>query len=137
MQNQSLGVSTDVMLSWSAPTENTDGTPVAFEGFNIYRSTTPVFKNAANGGVAPIAGRAPNAIPPTQLSYVDKGLPDGTYYYAISAWHWDTASNTGAESELTPTVSVTLTTALPIPKTATTPAVPGSLHISVTGSAPQ
>jgi hypothetical protein len=132
MQNQALGLTTAVTLSWAAPTQNTDGSPVTFEGFNVYRSSTPAIVRFADGGPVPLAGGVGNAIPPTQLTYTDHP-PDGTWYYAVSAWH--VANGQGMESDLTPVVSFTGSTTPPVPKTATTPAVPGKLQISVTGSA--
>jgi hypothetical protein len=93
------GVGT-VSLSWSAASDN-----VAVARYNLYRSLTPGFTPSAANRVAQV----------TSLSYVDAGMPAGTYYYLVTAE--DAAGNVGPASNqasattttdaTAPTVSVT------------------------------
>lgn len=100
---------TDITLTWTAPTGNTDGTtPAKFEGFNVYRSTAlPVVV----GGI-PLAGKSPNGIAAATLTYTDKAVPPGTYYYAVTAWHCEAAGCT----ESGPATSVAVVVAVVVPK---------------------
>jgi hypothetical protein len=64
-------------LSWTEPTENTDGTPITgLAGYHIYYGTS---QNAMTTTVT-IA----NA---TETSYVVTGLASGTYYFAVVAYN--------------------------------------------------
>jgi hypothetical protein len=82
-----------VTLSWSAPTENTDGTALSnLQGYNVHYGTssgtyTQTIK-VANAGVT---------------TYVVQSLPAGTYYFAVSAYN-----SAGADSGLSPEVSTTV-----------------------------
>jgi hypothetical protein len=64
-------------LSWTVPTENTDGTPiVGLAGYHIYYGTS--------------AGALTTSVTisdPTETSYVVGGLAPGTYYFAIVAFN--------------------------------------------------
>ena len=64
-----------VTLTWTAPTQNTDGTPLTtLTGYALYRGTQ--------------SGEYPDRIPvpdASATSYVDGPLPAGTYYYVATA----------------------------------------------------
>jgi hypothetical protein len=72
------GAQTDsVSLSWSAPTENTNGTPVTgLGGYHIHYGTS------AGGLTAEIV--VPGA---STTSYEISNLTSGTYYFSISAYN--------------------------------------------------
>ncbi len=64
-------------LSWTAPTENTDGTPiVGLAGYHIYYGTT---ENAWTTTITVASA--------TETSYVVSGLAPGTYYFAVVAFN--------------------------------------------------
>jgi putative Ig domain-containing protein len=64
-------------LTWAAPTENTNGTPVTgLAGYHIYYGTT---ENAWSTTITVAS--------PTQTSYVVTGLAPGTYYFAVVAYN--------------------------------------------------
>jgi hypothetical protein len=64
-------------LSWTEPTENTDGTPITgLAGYHIYYGTS--------------AGAMTTTITvasPTETSYVVSGLAPGTYYFTVVAYN--------------------------------------------------
>jgi hypothetical protein len=63
-------------LSWDAPTQNTNGTPVTdLAGYTIYYGTSP---SALTQSV--------QVANPSATSYVVSGLSAGTYYFAVSAY---------------------------------------------------
>ena len=64
-------------LSWQAPTENADGTPIAeLAGYRIhYGQSTTDFDQ-----VIEVSGAA-------STTYVVNGLSSGTYYFAVSAYN--------------------------------------------------
>lgn len=67
----------DVTLSWTPPTQNTDGTPLTdLAGYKIYQGTT--------SGTYPVVYDVPN---PGVVSYIVEGLADGTYYFAATAYN--------------------------------------------------
>lgn len=71
-------------LSWTAPTENTDGTPLTdLAGYKIYRSST-------EGGPYTMHADVPD---PEALDYV-LDLPAGLYYFVATAYN-----EAGTESE--------------------------------------
>lgn len=71
-----FGGKTSVDLSYTAPTKNTDGSPLTdLAGFKVYRGTT-----AANLTLLTTIAS------PTTLTYKDTGLPPGTWFYAVSAY---------------------------------------------------
>lgn len=108
---------TDVPLSWTAPTANTDSTPISkIGGYNIYRASTPNIQSQAAGGKAPLAGGPGNGV--TATSYVDKNVSPGTYYYAVSAWACEPAC---IEGPLSTVVSVTIPVPPPTTKTPNAP----------------
>jgi Fibronectin type III domain len=76
-------------LSWTAPTQNTDGTPiVGLAGYHIYYGTS--------------AGAMTTTVTltdPTETSYVVSGLAPGTYYFSIVAYN--TAGMDSSESNTT------------------------------------
>lgn len=82
-----------VTLSWQAPTENDDGTPLTnLAGFNIHYGTQPqdytsVIK-VANPGLG---------------TYVIDGLPAGRYYFSVAAYN-----ASGVESSFSSEVSASV-----------------------------
>jgi hypothetical protein len=66
-------------LSWTAPTENTDGTPITgLAGYHIYYGISAT----AMTTTVTIAS-------PTATSYVVSGLASGTYYFTVVAYNSD------------------------------------------------
>jgi hypothetical protein len=64
-------------LSWTAPTQNTDGTPLTnLAGYHVYFGTDS--SNLTQ--FIDIAGA-------TSVRYVVTGLAPGTYYFAVSAYN--------------------------------------------------
>jgi hypothetical protein len=64
-------------LSWTEPTENTDGTPVTdLAGYHIYYGTT---EGAWTSTITVLEA--------TETSYVVSGLAPGTYYFAVVAFN--------------------------------------------------
>lgn len=73
------------MLSWGAPTQNTDGSPLTdLAGFKVYHGSSA----AALTDVRSVSGA-------TALSYSFTALASGTHYFAVTA-----VSSSGAESAL-------------------------------------
>jgi hypothetical protein len=77
--------SSTVSLSWVAPTENSDGTPLSnLKGYNVHYGTKPQtyskIINVANAGLT---------------DYVVQNLDAGTYYFSVTAYN-----ATGTESAL-------------------------------------
>jgi hypothetical protein len=80
-------------LSWSAPTKNTDGSPVApLAGYRIYYGTAP---NVLTQSVT-ISN-------PSTLSFQVTGLSSGTWYFVVAADATD-----GSESAVSTMVSKTI-----------------------------
>lgn len=80
-------------LSWTAPTENTDGTPITgLAGYHIYYGTTA----GAMTTTITIASS-------TETSYVVSGLTAGTYYFSVVAYN-----SSGVDSADSSTVSKTI-----------------------------
>lgn len=72
-------------VSWSPPTENTDGSPLSnLAGFEIYYGTS----QASLTRIVQVAGS-------TVTSYTITGLTSGTWYFAVSAYN-----SSGLESSL-------------------------------------
>lgn len=124
----------DVNLSWVAPTQNEDGTPlVDLAGFKIYRG------NSTGGPYSEIVDIAD----PLATTYVDPGLSDGTYYYVATAYNESNVESVYS-GEATKTISDT--PLIPSPPTNTrisvppdgswtltdigTPATPGTIETS-------
>jgi hypothetical protein len=64
-------------LSWVAPTENTDGTPITgLVGYHIY------YGNSAGAMTTTIT-----VTDPSETSYVINGLAPGTYYFTVVAYN--------------------------------------------------
>jgi hypothetical protein len=82
-----------VTLSWSAPTKNTDGSPIGhLAGYRIYVGRDS--KNLSlRGGITGAASTV----------YVVSGLDSGTYFFAVSAY-----TDSGAESAHSSVASKTL-----------------------------
>jgi len=64
-----------VTLSWSAPTTNTDGTPLTdLAGYNVYYGpSSGNYTNSYNAGMS--------------TSYTINNLPAGTYYFVVTAYN--------------------------------------------------
>jgi hypothetical protein len=66
-----------VSLAWSAPTENTDGTPLTdLAGYHIYYGT------AEGAWTSTIT-----VLDASETSYVVNGLAPGTYYFTVVAFN--------------------------------------------------
>jgi hypothetical protein len=75
-------------LSWTPPTENTNGTPVTdLAGYHIYYGTT---EGAWTSTITVLEA--------TETSYVVSGLAPGTYYFAVVAFN--TAGEDSPESNV-------------------------------------
>ena len=79
-------------LSWSAPSQNTDGSTLSdLAGYNVYYGTSPT--NLTNKIVVASAGTT---------TYTVGSLPSGTYYFAVSAYNVNgvesTPSNVGSKT---------------------------------------
>jgi hypothetical protein len=80
-------------LSWSAPTQNTNGTPLTnLAGFHIYYGTS-----ASNLNQSVLIAN------PAATSYVFTSLAAGTWYFTVNAY-----TTTGAESVVSNIASVTV-----------------------------
>ena len=92
-----------VSLSWTASTDN-----VGVANYNVHRSTTPGFTPTTGNRIAQ----------PTSTSYIDSGMPAGTYYYRVTAQDGagnlspasNEASGTSTTDSTPPTVSLTAPT---------------------------
>jgi hypothetical protein len=83
----------NVTLSWTAPTVNTDGTPLTdLAGYKIYYGTSA----SSMSNVITVS----NGV----TSYVIEGLTAGTWYFAVQSY-----TSTGAQSALSNVVSKTIT----------------------------
>jgi hypothetical protein len=85
--------SSTVSLSWVAPTENSDGTPLSnLKGYNVHYGTKPQtyskIINVANPGLT---------------DYVVQNLDAGTYYFSVTAYN-----ATGTESALSGEVAASV-----------------------------
>jgi Fibronectin type III domain len=91
--NASASSTGSASLSWVAPTQNTDGTPiVGLAGYHIYYGTS--------------AGAMTTTVTltdPTETSYVVSGLAPGTYYFSIVAYN-----SAGVDSSESNTASKTI-----------------------------
>lgn len=82
-------------LSWTAPTQNTDGTPLTnLAGYQAFRAAT-------SAGLATATSAAEIAIP--ALTYTLTGIPAGTWYFAMRS-----KNSAGAVSDLSNVVSKTI-----------------------------
>jgi hypothetical protein len=71
------GTTGSATLSWTVPTQNTDGTPITdLAGYHIYYGTSA----GALTTTVTIAN-------PTETTYLVNGLAPGTYYFAIVAYN--------------------------------------------------
>jgi fibronectin type III domain protein len=85
--------SKSVTLSWQAPTQNADGTPLGqIAGYHIYAGKDPK-RLVLRGGITGTAS----------TTYLITGLESGTYYFAVSAY-----TESGAESAQSSVASKTL-----------------------------
>jgi hypothetical protein len=80
-------------LNWSAPTQNTNGTPLTnLAGYHIYYGTS-----AAN------LNQSVQIANPASTSYVLSNLPSGTWYFSINDY-----TTTGVESAISNVASATI-----------------------------
>ena len=87
------GTSGSAALSWSAPTINTNGTPITnLAGYHIYYGTNEYSLS-----------NTVDITSPTATSYVIVGLSHGTYYFTIVAYN-----SAGVDSPQSSTVSKTI-----------------------------
>lgn len=93
--------------SWTAPTKNTDGTPLTnLAGYKLYHAPSAGAVNAAT----------PIALPATTTSHVITGLPAGARHYGVRAFNSngvdsnmsDLATNTIVLPSTSASVSVTI-----------------------------
>jgi hypothetical protein len=83
----------DATLSWIAPTEDTDGTPiVGLAGYRIYY-----------GASATQMSNVISVSSPTAVAYEISNLAAGTWYFAIAAYNTESE-----QSALTATISKTI-----------------------------
>jgi hypothetical protein len=77
VQPAAASTTVSVKLSWAAPTENTDGTPVTdLAGYHIYYGMNPAELTLW----ASVAGAG-------STTYVVGDLPGGTYYFSVVAYN--------------------------------------------------
>jgi Putative Ig domain len=86
-------VSSTVSLSWVAPTENSDGTPLSnLKGYNVHYGTqSQTYSNVIN-----VAN-------PGLTDYVVQNLAAGTYYFSVAAYN-----TAGTESALSGEVAASI-----------------------------
>lgn len=96
-------------LTWSAPTQNTDGSPLTdLAGFKLYMGTTP-------GGPYPVSI---DIADPTATTFTVPNLSEGTYYFVSTAYNSaDPVQESDFSNEATKTI-------LPL-----VPGPPGSLTV--------
>jgi peptidoglycan hydrolase-like amidase len=97
------------VLTWTAPTTNTDGTPLTdLASYNIYhgQSATTLVKVA-------------NVLKSAALTYTDKPTPvPATWYWAVTA-----VNTAGTESAKSAIVSKALTVVILVPQAPSTPII--------------
>jgi len=116
-----------VALSWTAPTTNTDSSAITdLAGYNVYSST-------ASGG--PYTQLNTGAV--TGATYTATGLTNGTaYYFVVRAYDNESPVNTSADSaEATATPAVGATPTTPNPPTGVT-ATAGNAQVALSWTAP-
>jgi hypothetical protein len=123
------------VLTWSAPTTNTDGSafvPGITSGYNIYIATSAAALTAlpnvgagtcsiATGPTVATSTTCANSVAGQTLTYTTVGLPAGTWYFAVTAWNQVT-TGTYLESVQSVQVSTTVTAPVVTPKTPSPPA---------------
>jgi hypothetical protein len=91
--NVSVSGTGSASLSWTAPTENTNGTPLTdLAGYTIYYGTSPSELT-----------QTIQLAEPSATSYVVTNLSAGTYYFAIAAY-----TTTATQSAQSPAGSTTI-----------------------------
>lgn len=120
---------TDVTLTWTAPTTNSDGsTPALIGGYNIYAASTDAALTALPNS---LAGGKPNSVGKV-LTYTYKAAAPGTYFYALTTWYCPPTGGQAACVESAQSAHVTTTVTAPV----ISPGVPGKVSISATVAAP-
>lgn len=105
----SLAMAGEATLSWTAPTQRTDGSALTnLDGFKIYYGTQPT--------TLTLVQDIPDE---TQTTHVLSGLSPATWYFAMTAYDTD-----GLESDKSGTVSKVIVPAPPMP--------PGNLTVTAT-----
>lgn len=120
-------VGSNITLTWTAPTQNADGsTPAQVGGYNVYIAST----DAALSVLGSAAGTKPGAnmvAVGNALTYTFKAVPAGNYFYAVTTWNCTAAPC--AESAQSAHVSATVLGS-------TKPGAPATVQISVLVTAP-
>ncbi len=108
-----------ITLNWTAPTTNTDGTPLTdLSGYKLYYGTS--------------AGNYTNSITlGNVITYTLNNLANGTYYFVATAYT-AAGSESAPSNEVSKTESATSDTTPPTVNTFTIPATATSLTVSIT-----
>lgn len=133
-------------LTWTEPTQNTDGTayaPGATAGYNLYGAATDAALTAmpnvgAGTCTTPSSATALTSLTcansisgAATLAYKTVGLPVGQYFFAVTAW---SCPSTGGCLESAQSPHVSATVALPV-ITIAPPKPPGGLTVTATATA--
>lgn len=126
-----------VVLSWVAPTANTDGSKVTLAGgYNIFCDSTAAAlaadEAAAKFCTDPATGKALSGSVLNSFamtSYTFANVAPGTYFYGVQAWDCDGSGNCG-HSAFSSTASATIS-----PPTVN-PGPPTGVKVTVTVTAP-
>jgi hypothetical protein len=93
----------DAELTWTAPTQNTDGTPLTdLAGFKIYMGTTL-------GGPYPVSI---DIADPTVTTFTVPNLSEGTYYFVTTAYN---SASPVQESDFSNEATKTILPPVPFP----------------------
>lgn len=111
-----------VLVSWTAPTTNTDGSQLTdLAGFNIYRGTSATT-------LARIKSVGANV-----LSYSDAGLGNGTYFYGVTAVNANSKESDQAKSPSVVTKASSLAANV-TPGISPVPSTPGAITVTTTNT---
>lgn len=117
---------TDITLSWTAPTSNTDGSsPAVISGYNIYVAPTDAALTAMPNTMA---GAKATVSAGNVLAYKFVNVVPGTYFYAVTVWYCD-PNHSCTESVQSGHATATVKPPVIVTKTAT---APGSVTVSAT-----
>jgi hypothetical protein len=111
-------VVTTVGLSWTAPTQNSDGTALTdLKGYNVYQGTSATSLVKVGSITPPTSG--------STVGYTTPSLGAGTYYFSVTAFN-----SANAESAKSPVVSTTIA-----PPPTKTPGAVNNVKITVSVTA--
>lgn len=117
----------DVMLTWSAPTANVDGSvPPLIGGYDIWVAPDDASLSALPDTLH--GGKPAGSVGSALQTYTFKNVAPGNYVYAVSTW---ACPATGCVVS-TQSAHVSTTVSPPV----ITPGLPGSVKITVTVSVP-